>query len=592
MTPENYYKERIDRNHEALGLITKRSSTFLYGKLLFFFLALSSCFVWLYYSRQTWAWLYGAISFASYLILMHLDGKAMEKQRLVQKQIEVLSDEMGHLSGVFTHGPGAEYLSTDHPYAFDIDIFGESSLFHRLNRTITKQGADRLAQILSNVGDGKETILQRQAAISELEKSNEFRLSFQCIGKRSNQLDGQGAASPTKLNTSLLKWVVGISWFATAASLVLLLASPLLHVPQNIALTAFIIVLCINGGLSTFFFYRSGKMMGRINALIAYISQYLPIVELCAKHRFGSEILHEIQTEFQEQRASFSQLRSMSELLKIRNNSMLWIFVNCFAVLDIYTVLRFALWEKRHLSKLPKLLDAVGHLDALVSLANYNFNSLETTLPQFSSEGIDVQDIRHPFIKGADAIGNDYAQDEHSISIVTGANMSGKSTFLRTVALNLVLANAGCKVFAKRFAFNPQMQLFTSMRTQDNIAIGKSYFNAEIDRLALAIDYCAANSPVLLILDEVLKGTNSEDKLQGTLELLEFFSERNCMAIVATHDIGVTSLEGKHGGSKFKNYCFEIELSDPIAYSYKINRGICKNRNASYILSQMLSAKE
>jgi len=203
-----------------------------------------------------------------------------------------------------------------------------------------------------------------------------------------------------------------------------------------------------------------------------------------------------------------------------------------------------------------------------------------------------VQNIYHPFILSKDVVGNDYVQNENSISIVTGANMSGKSTFLRTVALNLILANAGCKVFAKKFFFNPQIKLFTSMRTQDNVAIGKSYFNAEIDRLAQAIDYSSANYPTLLILDEVLKGTNSEDKLQGTLELLDFFSKRNFMAIVATHDIGVTSLANKHGDLKFKNYCFEIGLSDPITYTYKINRGICKNKNALYILSHMLSAKK
>ena len=130
------------------------------------------------------------------------------------------------------------------------------------------------------------------------------------------------------------------------------------------------------------------------------------------------------------------------------------------------------------------------------------------------------------------------------------------------------------------------------MRTQDNITIGKSYFNAEIDRLSHAIDYNLSNYPTLLILDEVLKGTNSEDKLQGTLELLDFFSKQGFMAIVATHDIGVTLLEKEYGESKFKNYCFEIELNNPIVYTYKLFRGICKNRNASYILSHMLSTKK
>jgi len=593
ITPKSYYEERIDRHNEALKLITKKSSMFLYGKLLFFSLAISSCVVWIYYSKHDWVWLYGIISFLLYLILMYLDEKEMDKQKFIQKQITILSDEISNLSGVFTNHNGAEYISTKHPYTFDIDIFGDSSLFHRINRTITKEGADKLAQLLSNVGIEKETILQRQAAISELEKSNDFRAHFLCIGKRNNKLDSGGiAAGPAKLNINRLKWIVRISWFITAVSLILLMLSPVLGIPVKTTLTAFLSILFINGIASAFFFYRSGKIMNRINSLIAYTMQYVPIIELCAKNKFDSALLNDIQAVFLEQKKSYAKLRSMNELLKFRNNPILWIFVNCLAILDIYTVLQFALWEKRHLSKLPQLLNEIGHLDALVSLSNYNFNSLGTTMPQFAGEGIDVKNICHPFIMDGNAVGNDYAQDENSISIITGANMAGKSTFLRTVAMNLVLANAGCKVFAEKFSFNPQIKLFTSMRTQDNIAIGKSYFNAEIDRLAQAIDYSSANAPTLLILDEVLKGTNSEDKLHGTLELLDFFSQRNYMAIVATHDIGVTSLESKYGEAKFKNYCFEIELSDHIAYTYKINRGISKNKNASYILSQMLATKK
>lgn len=593
ITPKNYYKERINSHNEILKNITKKSSMLLYGKLLFFSLAISSCIVWFYYSKHDMVWLYGVISFIIYLILNYLDEKKMERQRFIQKQKVILSNEMSNLSGVFTNNNGAEYISTKHPYTFDIDIFGESSLFHRINRTITKEGADKLAQILSNVGIGKDAILRRQAAIAELEKLNNFRMNFLCIGKRNKQLDDRIIAdTPAKLNVNILKWIVRISWSITTVSLLLLITFSLLDISVKIILIIFMNIIFINGTLSVLFFYRSGKIMNRINSLVTYTLQYFPIVELCTKNRFNSEILNNIQAEFKEQKKSIAKLYSMNELLKFRNNSILWIFVNCLAILDIYTTLKFSLWEKRHLSQLPKLLNEIGKLDALVSLSNYNFNSLETINPQFICKGIEMQNIYHPFIVDGDVVGNDYCQDEKSISIVTGANMSGKSTFLRTIALNLVLANAGCKVFAKRFFFNPQIKLFTSMRTQDNIAIGKSYFNAEIDRLAQAIDYSSSNSPTLLILDEVLKGTNSEDKLQGTLELLDYFSKRNYMAMVATHDIGVTSLENKYGDLKFKNYCFEIELSDPITYSYKINRGICKNRNASYILLHMLSTKK
>lgn len=591
--PKNYYKEKIVTHNETLKHITKKSSMFLYGKLLFFSLAISSCVVWIYYSKNDIVWLYGVISFIIYFILMYLDGKEMDKRKFIQTQIAILSDEVNNLSGVFTNYNGAEYISINHPYSFDIDVFGEGSLFHRINRTITKEGADKLAQILSNVGIEKGTILQRQAAISELEKMIEFRLCFQCIGKRSNQLGGKIiTASSANLNVNILKWVVRISWFITALSFLLLIICSFLNSSVLKALIILMSVIFINGIMSVFLFYLSGKIMNRVNSLIIYAMQYFPIIELYTKNRFDSVILNDIQAEFIEQKESISKLCSMNELLKFRNNSILWILVNCLVVLDIYTILQFSLWEKRHLSKLPKLLAEIGHLDALVSLSNYNFNYPDTSIPQFINKGISVKNIYHPFIMEVDVVGNDYVQDENSISIVTGANMSGKSTFLRTIALNLVLANAGCKVFAEKFLFNPQIKLFTSMRTQDNIAIGKSYFNAEIDRLALAIDYSLINYPTLLILDEVLKGTNSEDKLQGTIELLDFFSKKNFMAMIATHDIGVTSLENKYGDLKFKNYCFEIKLTDPITYTYKINRGICKNRNASYILLNMLSIKK
>ncbi len=360
ITPKNYYKERINSHNEILKNITKKSSMLLYGKLLFFSLAISSCIVWFYYSKHDMVWLYGVISFIIYLILNYLDEKKMERQRFIQKQKVILSNEMSNLSGVFTNNNGAEYISTKHPYTFDIDIFGESSLFHRINRTITKEGADKLAQILSNVGIGKDAILRRQAAIAELEKLNDFRMNFLCIGKRNKQLDDRIIAdTPAKLNVNILKWIVRISWSITTVSLLLLITFSLLDISVKIILIIFMNIIFINGTLSVLFFYRSGKIMNRINSLVTYTLQYFPIVELCTKNRFNSEILNNIQAEFKEQKKSIAKLYSMNELLKFRNNSILWIFVNCLAILDIYTTLKFSLWEKRHLSQLPKLLNEI-----------------------------------------------------------------------------------------------------------------------------------------------------------------------------------------------------------------------------------------
>ncbi len=566
---------------------------YFYSKLLFFLLAVSSIIIWIYYSQNSIIWIYGMLCFISYLMIMYLDGKEIEKQNEIDRKIGVLSNEIQNLTGHFTNDNGSSYISLNHPYSFDVDIFGEKSLFHRINRTITKEGSDRLAQILSSVGCDKETIVQRQSAISELERLDDLRISFLCIGKVNNIKDSIAFSPNPTFNINRLKWIMRLSWGLTIATILCFIVIGLFaRIALSECFIALMSIISMNGLIAIVFFYRSGKIMNRLNSFITLSQRYSPIIRLCSQNKFGSTLLNNIQSKINEQKKSISKLYSMNELLKFRNNFIFWIIANCFALLDIYVILKYYDWEKKHIINLPKLLQEIGYLDALVSLSNYNFNHPLGIFPQFSNEGIECKNIYHPFLKTMNVIGNNYIQKENLISIITGANMSGKSTFLRAIGINLVLANAGCRVSAQEFLFNPQIKLFTSMRTQDNISMGKSYFNAEIDRLSQAIDYSATNSPTLLILDEVLKGTNSEDKLCGTLELLEFFSERRYMAMIATHDIGVTSLESKHGEIKFKNYCFEIELNNPIIYTYKIKRGVCKNRNASHILSHMLSSKQ
>lgn len=592
LNPIAFYENSINSHRDTLERINKKCSMYFYSKLLFFLLAVSSIIIWIYYSKDNIVWIYGTLCFISYLVIMYLDGKGIEKQNEINRKIKVLSNEIQNLTGNFTNYNGASYISLSHPYTFDIDIFGEKSLFHRINRTITKEGSKRLAQILSVVGCDKETIKQRQLAISELERLDDLRISFQCIGKVNNTEDSIDFSPNPTFNIDKLKWIMRLSWGLTIASILCFIVGLFARISLSECFIAVMSVIGMNGLIAVMFFYRSGKIMNRLNSFITLSQQYSPIIRLCSQNKFESVLLNNIQSKINEQKQSISKLYSMNELLKFRNNFIFWIIANCFVLLDIYVILKYYDWEKKHIINLPKLLQEIGNLDALVSLSNYSFNHPQGTYPQFSDEGIECKNIYHPFLKTTNVIGNNYIQKENLISIITGANMSGKSTFLRAIGINLVLANAGCRVSAQEFLFNPQIKLFTSMRTQDNISMGKSYFNAEIDRMSQAIDYSAANNPTLLILDEVLKGTNSEDKLCGTLELLEFFSERSYMAMIATHDIGVTTLETKYGEIKFKNYCFEIELCNPIIYTYKINRGICKNRNASHILSHMLSSKK
>ena len=190
---------------------------------------------------------------------------------------------------------------------------------------------------------------------------------------------------------------------------------------------------------------------------------------------------------------------------------------------------------------------------------------------------------------GKQAVKDDFSLDYNNYYIITGANMAGKSTFLRTIGVNYILAMNGMPVFAERMKVSV-FSLFTSMRTTDDLTHGISYFNAELLRLRQLIDYCENKPNTLIILDEILKGTNSEDKLSGSRLFLEYMSTINVTGIIATHDLELSKMADNYP-SRFHNYCFEIELGTGVSYSYKITPGVARNQNATFLLKNILNGK-
>ena len=235
-------------------------------------------------------------------------------------------------------------------------------------------------------------------------------------------------------------------------------------------------------------------------------------------------------------------------------------------------------------------MNEIAELDALVSLGDYTYNHPQNVQAQVLEEDSDIvvstEGVYHPFLRSDKAVSNDFLLRKSNISIVTGANMAGKSTFLRTIGVSFVMACNGIPVCAKSFCFSV-VSLFSSMRTADDLTKDISYFNAELLRLQQLVHYVKKQPFTLIILDEILKGTNSRDKLKGSVMFLEEISRCNVSVMVATHDLELSKLEDQHPDT-YQNYCFEIELSDNVEYSYKIQRGVAKNLNASFLLSNIL----
>ena len=314
------------------------------------------------------------------------------------------------------------------------------------------------------------------------------------------------------------------------------------------------------------------------------------IIRLTLAEEFHEEVNRTLQASLQQQAASLAEMEQILHDIDNRNNEAGILLFNVFALIDLNIVRRFKLWQQSS-ADFEALIRSVSMLDALVSLASYRQNEPATTWPTFVDTPSMVfggKALRHPFL-GMKAVANDAMLQDRNFYIITGANMAGKSTFLRTVGISWVMAMAGLPVYADRLTLSP-CRLFTGMRTNDDLTHGISYFNAELLRLKQLIGVLD-DTPTLVILDEILRGTNSKDKLHGSQIFLEYLSRHNVTAIIATHDLELSQMAEDHG-DRFHNYCFEISIGEQVSYDYRITPGIAKNQNATYLLKKMIEEKD
>ncbi|MBQ8865543.1 MAG: DNA mismatch repair protein MutS, partial [Bacteroidaceae bacterium] len=293
---------------------------------------------------------------------------------------------------------------------------------------------------------------------------------------------------------------------------------------------------------------------------------------------------------------AFDELRRILDALDRRGNVLGLMFANMFLLSDYFLVRRFIKWKERYLDKVGEWIDEVSTMDALVSMATFAYNEPRSGRAEIveSDEMVyEAKGLYHPFI-GDKAVRNDFNIADNNYYIITGANMAGKSTFLRSIGINYILAQNGMPVFADSLRVS-SYNLFTSMRTSDDLSSGISYFNAELLRLKQLIDNLKPSHTssfggacsTLIILDEILKGTNSLDKLNGSRMFLEAMSAQPVSGIIATHDLELSKMADERPG-RFHNYCFEIELSDNITYTYKITPGVARNQNATFLLKNII----
>lgn len=529
-----------------------------------------------------------------FLLLVKLHNRlfsALEMQRALEQvanaNLQRIALDLNDLDG------GEEYIDARHPYSYDLDLFGQRSLFALLNATATGSGRELLARNLQNPANVADAIEQRQEAVKELSSMPKFITRLQALGI----VAGIGRNEPSdRMHNAAPK--VKLQWWQRAATVLFPTAIIALVI---LAIIGFDVAIYIETtAVASLLTAAAGaKMVGRLHTsverVVNRISIYHDLLHEIEEHNFSSPLLQELQQRLgNENEKSSAIMRRLSRLLANldqRYNWLSYILLNTLLQWDYRQASNVARWMERYADKLGEWDTTLAHIDELCSLATFSFCNPGFAFPVICRDPhgviIKATQLGHPLLSRDRCVCNDVsAMSAGNFMVVTGANMAGKSTYLRTVGVNYLLAMVGAPVFAAEMTAGPA-SLFTGLRTTDSLGDGESYFFAELRRLQSIVERAAAGERMLIILDEILKGTNSADKQKGSLALVGKLVGMNIAGIIATHDLVLGSLADRFPGRVF-NRCFEAEINgDTLHFDYTLHPGIAQNLNAYFLMQHM-----
>ena len=519
------------------------------------------------------------------LLIKYLDAK--ESKILLITKIKINETEIRVLEGNFSFlKTGEEFIDPTHVYSNDIDLFGRGSFFQYINRTSTKQGAKELAKTITE--NHILSIDKKQEVLKELSQKVAWRQHFSALA----------SLVTTRYSTKeILDFIQNYSAvFSTIVSklpTVFSLVSIVLIALVSFAIIPFSILILwvfIGLGITALFFKKTQEIYVRADKAKATFKQYYLLLQEIENRKFSSAKLQEkqqiIQSEKLQASVIFKQFSKILDAFDQRNNLLIAFVGNAFFLWDLRNAVQVEIWITNYKHTVKKWFEVIAFFDAQNSLANFQYNHPEYTFPKVQKQDaiIKAVGLGHPLLNSEKRIDNNFNIYDQEFFIVTGANMAGKSTFLRTVSLSIVMANVGLPVCAKSYIYSP-VKLITSMRTSDSLADDESYFYSELKRLKFIVDTIDKDD-YFIILDEILKGTNSKDKAIGSKKFIEKLVSSKSTGIIATHDVSLCELATDF--SEIKNYYFDAEISnDELYFDYLFKKGVCKNMNASFLLKKM-----
>jgi hypothetical protein len=584
------YKAKKIRFSTALTAINKKYNSISVLRLLTIVLFFISSYYYIKTSDIIFV-VASIVLFGAFVILMRIHSKLVFEKQVHQALFDINENEIEYLErNKIPFENGQEFNDFNHPYAYDLDVFGDHSLFQNLNRTATFIGKKTLANQLLALAPNKE-ITRNQQAVKELSNKLDWRQEFLAFAKIGND-------SQSNYET-LLKWSTFNSTPLSKISVFISYFSPLLFLGFLIAyaVTSNIVFVSVLSYLFVFHLIVLGRFMKRIQSEIANstnidktIHQYSLLLQKIEEETFQSEKLIGLQQKlvFKKEKASvhLKQLAGLFSKMDSISNFVTAIVFNGTFLFNLHVLQSLIQWKNDHAEALEEWLEVIGELELLNSLANMSYNNPEFVYPTLNTNfEIDFTDLSHPLLNEKTRIGNDVRFHPESFMILTGSNMSGKSTFLRSLGINMVLTGMGSSVCASQANVHP-LPVLVSMRLSDSLSDSESYFFAEIKRLKQIMDELE-NRPAFVLLDEILRGTNSDDKRNGTIEVVKKVIGKKAIGAIATHDIEVCLTTNDYP-SILTNKCFEVEIvNNDLHFDYKLRDGICKNRSATFLMKKM-----
>ena len=475
----------------------------------------------------------------------------------------------------------------------DLDLFGEASMFQYLNVAGSVKGRDRLAQCLTAVlgknlcNIEKPELMKRQQAVKELIKQEEYSLHLEalsrCFRNKKKDLE-QIPQSPTKEEQKKENKYAKVTLVFAGGCILVTLLSLALAVFQVISYDWFFIMLVlqliISQAVDGMLFVRSNDAF----SYMQYLAAYQPFLDAVRKQSVEAELLKELQEEIGADAAKgIKQLNTIGEALQFRHNPLIYGLLCMLCLYNMFLFVLFVRWKQRYSMRVDAWMNSVVEMEALLSLAVLG-RTRQVSFPEVMEREhpvVTMENMRHPLIMERDVKGNDVSLNKE-LRLITGSNMSGKTTYLRTLGLNLVLVYAGAPVCADR-AEAGIMQIFTSMRVTDDVSQGISTFYAEVLRIKNMISYAKEQKPMLVLIDEIFKGTNSADRIVGATGVIKNLCRNWIVGMVSTHDFELCQLEEQE--PMICNYHFdEYFEEEQLKFEYRIKEGRCTMTNALHIL--------